>query len=346
MKWTIYTLEQAEEWDCVVHSFSNYDVYYLSNYVRAFQLHGDGEPLLLFYEDSQVRGVNVAMKRDIADDPHFSGALEKGVWFDLATPYGYGSWLIQGEGDRASLFRVYEDWCRQHRIVSEFARFHPVLKTYENMEPFYEVRLLGNSITLNLSSPEEIWANFASANRNKIRKARKNGVQIYQGRYPSLYETFRTIYNSTMDKDHAKEYYYFSPAFYESILYDLRQHAQIFYAEKDGQIIAASIMLFANGHMHYHLSGSIREYQHLAPTNLLLYEAALWGCANGYKTLHLGGGVGEKEDNLYMFKKAFYRGAPTQYYCGKKLFLPDVSEMLCGMRGELSDSTYFPPYRA
>ena len=49
MKWTIYTLEQAEEWDCVVHSFSNYDVYYLSNYVRAFQLHGDGEPLLLFY---------------------------------------------------------------------------------------------------------------------------------------------------------------------------------------------------------------------------------------------------------------------------------------------------------
>ena len=50
-------------------------------------------------------------------------------------------------------------------------------------------------------------------------------------------------------------------------------------------------MLMANGKMNYHLSGSIREFSNLAPTNLLLYKAALWGCANGCKTLYLGGGV-------------------------------------------------------
>jgi len=28
--------------------------------------------------------------------------------------------------------------------------------------------------------------------------------------------------------------------------------------------------------MHYHLSATDREYRNLAPTNLLLYEAACW----------------------------------------------------------------------
>ena len=118
----------------------------------------------------------------------------------------------------------------------------------------------------------------------------------------------------------AEDYYYFGPDFYESILEDLPLNAQVFWAEKDGVTIAASIMLATNGRMNYHLSGSIREYSSLAPTNLLLYEAALWGCANGYKTLYLGGGVGSGEDSLFKFKRAFFKGDLNHFYIGKKIF--------------------------
>lgn len=59
---TVYTLEQSEQWDAIVRSFKEYDVYWLSGYVKAFQLHGDGEPLLFFYEGSDTRGINVVMK--------------------------------------------------------------------------------------------------------------------------------------------------------------------------------------------------------------------------------------------------------------------------------------------
>ena len=97
-------------------------------------------------------------------------------------------------------------------------------------------------------------------NRNVIRKAIKNDVKIYNGRYPEIYETFRTIYNGTMDKDEAEEYYYFEPEFYTSVLDDLPQNAQVFYAVKDGVAIAASIMLASNGMMDYHLSGSCLLY--------------------------------------------------------------------------------------
>lgn len=345
---TVYTLADAAGWDRTVRSFQNYDAYYLSGYVKAFQLHGDGEPLLFHYEGDGLRGINAVMKRDVAWDPHFAGKLPEGQYFDFATPYGYGGWLLEGEGDKASLFGAYEAWCRENGIVSEFVRFHPVLANHEAVRDGYEVIRLGGTVAMDLSSPESVWENLTSKNRNMIRKARKNGLRAYNGRYPEIYETFREIYNATMDKDHAEEYYYFAPEFYESILNDLPCNAQVFYAQtEDGTVAAASIMLTANGRMNYHLSGSRRELQCLAPTNLLLYEAALWGCANGCRTLHLGGGVGSGEDGLYQFKKAFYRGEPRRFHIGRKTFLPDAYETLTALRTDLpEDSGFFPRYRA
>lgn len=344
---SVYTVEEKETWDGIIRSFQNYDVYYLNGYVKAFQLHGDGEPLLFHYEGEGLRGVNVVMRRDIAKDPRFAGRIPENTWFDFATPYGYGGWLLEGAGDPAPMFAAYERWCQKHSVVSEFVRFHPVLENQAPLTEAYEVIPLGGTIAMDLTSPEGIWANLTSKNRNVIRKAQKNGVRIFSGRSPELYETFRGLYNATMDKDHAADYYYFSPAFYRSVLNDLPQNAQVFYARlEDGTVIAASIMLAANGRLNYHLSGSSRDCQHLAPTNLLLYEAALWGCANGCKTLHLGGGVGSGEDSLFQFKKAFYRGESRRYHIGKKTFLPEASQSLTALRGDLPESGFFPRYRA
>ncbi len=342
----VYTLEQAEQWDAVVRSFQAHDTYYLSGYVKAFELHGDGEPLLFYYEQENTRGINVAMKRDVAKDAHFEGKLEENTWFDLSSPYGYGGWLIEGE-DVGSVMAAYETWCRKNGIISEFVRFHPVLENHVAISAHYDVVPLGEVVTMDLSSPEVIWANISSKNRNMIRKAQKNGIAIYSGRYPEIYEIFRGIYNGTMDKDNADAYYYFKPEFYESILNDLPQNAQVFYAVLDGQVIAASIMLACNGRMNYHLSGSLREFANLAPSNLLLYQAALWGCANGCKSLYLGGGVGSGEDSLFKFKRAFYRGEDLfRFHIGKKIFNKERYEQLVAMRSDLSESGFFPKYRA
>lgn len=342
---TVYTLEQKEQWDSVVRSFQKYDVYWLSGYVKAFQLHGDGEPLLFFYEDSHIRGINVVMKRDIALDPHFAGKLEPGIVFDLATPYGYGGWILEGEGTE-DLFREYQRWCVKNHIVCEFVRFHPMLKNEEAVRDHYTVIGLGNTVAMDLQSPEVIWANIISKNRNMIRKAQKNGIKIYNGRYPEIFETFRGIYESTMDKDNATAYYYFSKEFYDSVCEDLAPNAQVFYAVLEGKVIAASIMLCANGWMNYHLSGSLREYSNLAPSNLLLYEAALWGSANGCRWLHMGGGVGSREDSLFKFKKSFYRlDDLPRFSIGKLILDENEYRRLVELRGDCEGVSFFPQYR-
>ena len=104
-------------------------------------------------------------------------------------------------------------------------------------------------------------------------------------------------------------------------------------------------MLAANGRMNYHLSGSLREFSSLAPTNLLLYKAALWGCANGHKTLYMGGGVGSGEDSLFKFKKAFYKGELNRFYIGKKIFDQGKYDELVEMRTMIDNPRYFPKYR-
>lgn len=340
----VYTLEQSEQWDAVVRSFKEYDVYWLSGYVKAFQIHGDGEPLLFFYDGDCVRGINVVMKRDVAQDERFKGKIEEGQYYDFATPYGYGGWIIEGEQSEG-LFEEYHKWIDKNGIISEFVRFHPMVKNHDVSRLFYEVIQLGEVVHMDLRSPENIWNNIISKNRNMIRKAIKNDVKVYNGRFPEIYEKFRTIYNGTMDKDDAEEYYYFGEGFYKSVLEDLPQNAQLFWAEKEGQVIAASIMIGADGYLNYHLSGSLREYSSLAPGNLILYTAALWGCANGYRTFYLGGGVGSGEDSLFKFKRAFYKGDLNHFYIGKKIYDQEKYNELLGMRAAIENLGYFPKYR-
>ena len=113
----------------------------------------------------------------------------------------------------------------------------------------------------------------------------------------------------------------------------------------NGKVIAASIMIFANGRLNYHLSGSLREYQSLAPSNLMLWKAAEWGNENGCATFHLGGGVGSADDGLFKFKRAFYRGELYRYQIGKKIFNRKIYQQLVLLRKAADKDSFFPEYR-
>ena len=345
----IIDIQDTEQWDAIVKSFKNYDVYYLSGYVKAFQLNGDGEPILLYFEGDGIRAINVVMRRDIGKFTKLSQSVAENTYFDFITPYGYGGFLIEGNNLK-QLEQEYTNYCREHHIVSEFVRFHPLLENYKNLNNMYDETCLGQTIAIDVHSPGKIWDNFSSKNRNMVRKAKKLGLEVYWTRDVSIIDEFMEIYNATMDNDSAANYYYFNRSFYESILNDLKYNAMWFYTIANQQIAAIAIFLFENGKMHYHLSASRKEYQHMAPTNLLLYEAALWANHNGYNVLHLGGGLGASCDSLYSFKKGFNRYSDCHFYIGKKIFCKDIYEELVNNRKMKvdfdKDSSFFPLYRA
>ena len=340
----LYDITQSEQWDAIVRSFADWDVYYLSGYVKAFQIHGDGDPYLLYYQDNGLRAIYVYMRRETA---------LPGV-YDSVTPYGYGGVLFEGDcsdENRKAFWAEYVAKMHNEHIVADFVRYHPVLRNADKMKDVSDVTDLGHTIAMDLTSPDDIWGKIVSKNRNMIRKAEKNGVAFFHGKGMELINEFMEIYNATMRKKNADEYYFFKRPFYESIDRDLNDNYEIFYAMYQGRPIAMSIMIFANGRLNYHLSGSDIEYRKLAPSNSLLYNAALWGCEHGFKTFHLGGGVGSVEDGLYRFKAGFNRNSDYQFSIGKQVFDWDLYDELVRIRKESdpgfdASSTFFPLYRA
>lgn len=85
---TEISIEHQDVWDSTVRSFSDYDVFYLSGYSKAFMREDpkNGTPILLLYEEENDRAINVVLKRDIALDEKLAGKIVKGQYFDLITP--------------------------------------------------------------------------------------------------------------------------------------------------------------------------------------------------------------------------------------------------------------------
>ena len=340
----LYSIHESEQWDECVERFAQWDVYYLSGYVKAFHIHGDGDPYLFYYDKDGLRAIYVYMRRETEI---------KGV-YDSITPYGYGGVLFEGDmsEDRlAAFWDAFVHKMNEEHIVDNFVRYHPVLKNAVPMKAVSNVIDMGKTVAIDLDSPEVIWDNIISKNRNMIRKAEKNGIKIYHGKSLELLEEFRRIYNRTMENVQAEKYYFFEPAFYESMYKDLADNFEVFYAVLEGKILAMSIMLYGNHQMHYHLSGSLLEYRILAPSNLLLYQAALWGYEHGFKTFHLGGGVGSEDDNLYKFKAAFNKKSDYHFSIGNEIFDQKMYDELVKKRMKSdpqfdSNSSYFPVYRS
>lgn len=342
----IQTIEadKSKEWDEVVRSFADYDVYYLNGYVSGFKVHGDGEPVLIYAFDDCFRAMNVVMRRAISDTNCFENKKEAEGYFDISTPYGYGGLLIEGKVTDEFITQ-YNKFCVGNKMVSEFVRFNPMTNNQDSCSGLYDLQKLGDTVYIDLKDEQYVWDNFTGKNRNVIRKAIKENVTIQWTDEPWIIDEFMEIYNSTMDRDQATEYYYFKRNYYESIIEGLKGNYKFFYAEKDGEIISVSIILFANKRMHYHLSASQKEFQKFAPTNLLLYEVCKFGISHGYESLHLGGGVGSKEDGLYKFKKSFNKNENRQYFIGKKIYDTNKYNELVASREYIENENFFPKYR-
>lgn len=324
------------EWNNIVKSFAKWDVYYLYDYAYSFAVHGDGEPLLLYYSDDDCQIGIVAMKRDVAYSNRFKGMLEFGKYYDLETPYGYGGPLSNvdaiSEKSQRFFYEELKEYCISNQIVSMFVRFDPLVFEDNNMPLVIESKYLRDTIYIDTTSEELVVKNMDPKCRNMFRKAQKSGVTIKK---KSLleYEDFIPIYNETMDNNVAEKYYYFKDEYYR-VVSNMNENGCIYYAYLNEKPISAAIILYNDDNMHYHLSGTLTDYRKYSPGNLLLYEAAIDACHMGISRFHLGGGI-EPGDSLFGFKKQFNRNGHLPFIVGRSIFDNKSYEELLDRRQEL-----------
>lgn len=335
----IIGIEEKEEWNRFIKSFAKWDIYYLHEYAKSLELHGDGTPQLICYETDNCKVGYVMMLNDIASLTAFAGHLKEGIYYDFTTPYGYGGPLVEGDfsdSEKRKFLEELSTYCKNKGIVSQFFRFHPLLGNQVTMEGIADVVTMKQTVYIDTADKETIFRNMTPNCRNMIRKAERNGIRIVADHGEGL-DDFLEIYEVTMKKNQAEDYYYFERAYFEYLIEHMRDNMIFLYAQYEGKVISASIFFYNEWYMHYHLSGTLPEYNKLGATNLLLGKAADFAAERGIAYFHLGGGVSDA-DSLLSFKKHFNRNGLIDFYIGRNIFDEECFHELVAKRKELDES--------
>lgn len=313
---------EVKKWNTIVDSYKKADVYFKCEYAVSFMENEDGVPYLLSYQGENGRLCYPIVEKDISNFSKFRDILEKGKYFDWNTPYGYGGPLSEGdafcEEEQNRFKNELFELAKSRNVVSQFLRFHPLLQNQTVCDKAIENVYIKDTVFIDLDTDDDLLVQMDSKNRNLIRKAQKSDIIIEHDKGTRV-EDFMKIYETTMDRDNATDFYYFPKSYYDYMSKNMSNETEYFYAFKDGVMVAASIFFYSGDSMHYHLSANLVDYRTYAPTNLLLYTAANWGRENGMKKLHLGGGVGV-EDSLFHFKKQFNKNGRIAFYIGRNIF--------------------------
>lgn len=314
----ILKLTNKSEWSKLFKKLpkNQQDIYYNPEYYALYQQNGDGEANCFVFEKNE----------DIVLYPFLKNSINKldykldGEYFDIQGVYGYNGIITSSEDETLlnEFHSCFDNFCVENNIIAEFTRFHPLLNNHIYASNSMQLINSRKTIFLDLSlSIDEIWTKqFNSNNRNVIRKAEKEGVNIVESDdYASFYE----LYNRTMINVHADDYYFFSINYFKTFRDIFKRNSALYLAMYNDRIIAGSMFMFSELYGHYHLSARDMNYSKLAANSLLLKHGILKAKERGCKYFHLGGGTTENnDDSLLLYKKKFSKQS-SDFYIGKRI---------------------------
>lgn len=342
---TEYRIENQAAWDTIVHSFADYDIFYLSGYSKAFMREApkNGTPILILYENGEDRAINVVLCRDVALDERMKGKIEHGQYFDLITPYGYGGFW--GDvSDWNKLNKSYTEYCIDNHYVCEFVRFGLFNDYYQYYDGEVESRT--HNVVRSLEMPlEKMWMDFKQKVRKNVKKANSYGLKIIMENTAEHMEDFLRIYYATMDRTDADGEYYFSKQFYEN-LNEMEDNVMYFYVIYEGMIISAELVIYGSENCYSYLGGTDQRYFAVRPNDFLKYEIIKWAKEKQLKNFVLGGGYGA-DDGIFQYKMNLAPHGLCNFYIGRKIFDKESYDKLVNLRtGDELIEKYFPLYRS
>jgi hypothetical protein len=298
----------AGEWDDAVEACAQADFYHLYGFHAVARGRGEGEPVLLAWDDGQVRLVLPLLLRPIRGVPGLEETA--GEAQDATSVYGYAGPLSSARELPENSLKAWRvamsDWAKHHCIVSVFSRLHPLWDGGALLAGLGEVVEHGTTVSLDLTLPLAAQcAKYRSTLRYDVRKLRRLGYTVLRdGPFAHVGE-FAQIYLETMRRVGSSSYYLFDRGYFEELLRQVSGVFQLFVVLHEGAIVSAGLFSLYRGIVQFHLSGTRGAYLRASPAKLLLDEVRLWAAAAGARVFHLGGGLGGQADSLFDFKAGF-----------------------------------------
>lgn len=333
---SLYAMNEArwitdrEEWQKQIDAIGGYDFYNLPDFIfQEAELLG-GRPVAFVYGETLIP----LTLRDIPG--------QEGKWQDALSPYGYPGILCSDERLLDDTLTAFQQFARAEKVVATFLRLHPI----HNQMLIPERAGLRQSLrgkTHSIYLPEGIEAirgNYSSNHRRNIKKLRKQGYEARFDAWEYLSE-WQQIYVATMDRLEATDYYKFDLAYFEHLRSRLNCRLLTVH-HPDGSVACGGIFTYYADVIQYHLGGTAESELGAAPSKLMFDTAIADAVENGgYQWLHLGGGVGARDDSLARFKKGF--GNREHWF--RTLEMVHHKDVYDSLSQGKEDTGFFPLYR-
>jgi len=329
MEFKVITLDNSQEWKHILSLVKAYDFYHTPSY---HQLEKSGESqLLVFQENAHIMALPLIIRK-IAGTP----------WFDASSVYGYTGWICSQKINSSEVSEILQDYFDKEKIISAFSRIHPII---ENADSFPVGVVEDSNLTLGINLKEEPAIqryHYSRSVRRSINKSRKSGVQVRMSKTVADVRLFSKIYTDAMLRLNAPEHLFFTTEYFESLIQSPDFDAFVLFAEFFGKTIGGAIFVLCDDLMEYHLGAMVDSHKQYSPLKLLIDEARLIGNEKKMSVLHLGGGYGGENDNLYVFKQRMSSLTYT-FKVWKWIVNEEIYKELSSCK---KPTNYFPLYRS
>lgn len=296
------------------------DIYYTEEYTKLYESNED-TALCVIGEDGEDIILMPFLRRRIRE------------YYDFETAYGYGGPITNSNSAEWINMALSEMqvFFRNNGYICGFIRFHPLLENALFCKDCFRVINDRKTIAVDMKqSVAEIWkTQITSKNRNMIRKAEKNGLS-YRAEYNfASILNFLELYNKTMERLCADEFYYFPEKYYKDFSNKLDGKSFLGVVLFEEKIVGAALFMYTEKFGHYHLAGSDRTNGSLGINNYLLWKTIEELSTKNIQEFHLGGGLTSlSDDSLFKFKKSF-GNSEREFYIGKWIFDNKIYEDVC-----------------
>jgi hypothetical protein len=347
-------------WKSMLAKLNLKDPHYLPEYLQIYEEMSEGEPkthfggegLLFFYGDNDNFIIYPFFKRpiNVLSFHSFEGL------YDIISPYGYGGPLSRikdetiGEELWRGFFDIFDRFCCESNIVSEFCRLHPLFENHKPIGLFSKgtVQKIGRIVYVDLNcSEEELITRMGKHHRRHIRTALRNpDLNFHIDHGNKHIHEFYDAYIKTMQTVKARSCYQFSHDFFENATVTLGENLIPIYITYRDTYVSGLLTLRYNNMASHWLSGAKEEYLHLFVENLLHYASLVHLRNQGAKYCILGGGLSAQEDSLFRFKLGFSE-LTKGFYIYKMIHLQRYYDKLIEARQNQTENTteFFPQYR-
>ncbi|WP_276390853.1 GNAT family N-acetyltransferase [Eudoraea chungangensis] len=342
----ITLIENKQDWCSVIESIKDADFYHTYDYHHIAKNDNEKPYLIKFEENGHIIALPLLV-RNIPGTPYK----------DATSVYGYPGPITNGLSstfDNREFEIQLKGLFQLNKIVSVFSRLNAFVPYQELvLNNLGDIRVHGKIVNIDLTSDIDYQkSHYQKRLRTYINKYRRE-CSIRKATSQQDVKLFIEMYYENMCRVNANKNYYFPEEYFFSLIGSNSFKTDILLATdtKSGEVMGGAMFIKKNRIVQYHLAGTKNKYQSSNPLKLLLDEMRIIGSKEGYSHYNLGGGVGNKEDNLFQFKSSFsHEFRPFKlwrYITNQKVYDELVQLKKQGMcQNFVKDcGDYFPCYR-